>query len=359
MSNNILFIDRDGTIVSEPTLDYQIDTLEKIVLEPHVITTLLNLKKLGYCLVLFTNQDGLGSNCFPFYNFYNTHNFILQIFRSQGVIFDDILICPHKPEDNCECRKPKLQLLKGWIINNLINKNNSYVIGDRLSDMKLAQNIGIQGLHYKQQFLSWIDIEKKITNQKRCFSVFRNTKETSICIKTHINNNKGLNIITTGIGFFDHMLEQIAVHSGINFDIHVLKGDLNVDEHHTVEDTALVLGKALYKVIRYNKKNNHRFGFMLPMDESISHCVLDISNRPYLVFNVQFKNSTIGNFHTEMIQHFFRTLVFSMKITLHFQATGNNDHHLCEALFKSFGQTLRQAIKHLKHDVLLSSKGIL
>ncbi|CAL4318889.1 Histidine biosynthesis bifunctional protein HisB [Buchnera aphidicola (Thelaxes suberi)] len=359
MLHKVLFIDRDGTLVKEPNDNYQIDHLKKICLEKDVIITLSELKKYNFIFVLLTNQDNLGTLSFPFKQFYQSHNFILEVFRSQGIIFDEILICPHSEKDNCMCRKPNLKLVEKWLINNLIDKSNSYVIGDRITDMQLADKLGINGLRYAHNKLSWKKIGNILTTKKHCSSVYRKTKETAIYVKTYLNLYKESNKINTGVNFLNHMLDQIAVHSGIYFNIKVIYGDLHIDDHHTIEDTAIVLGKSLSKLIRNSMTNFNRFGFILPMDESTASCILDISNRPYLNFNVTFKNSKIGDLSSEMVEHFFKTIVYSMKITLHITAHGKNDHHLCEAVFKSFGQALGQAIKKNKNNALLSSKGIL
>ncbi|WP_343155202.1 bifunctional histidinol-phosphatase/imidazoleglycerol-phosphate dehydratase HisB [Buchnera aphidicola (Kurisakia onigurumii)] len=360
MLEKVLFLDRDGTLVQEPKDNFQIDDIKKICFEKDVISVLLELKSLGYIFVMITNQDGLGSDNFSFCNFYRSHNFIINLFRSQGIIFDDILICPHLETDLCECRKPNTKLVQSWLINNSLDKNNSYVIGDRYTDIELSHNMGIKGILYHRKNCSWKKIKEKILLKKKYFNFVRNTRETVICIKLFLCNKYfKKNNIKTGIGFFDHMLEQVSVHSGINFDIIVHKQDLYIDDHHTVEDVAIVLGQSLCKLLKNNKTGIKRYGFVLPMDESLCYCVIDVSGRSNLQFHAKFKYEKIGNLHTEMIYHFFKTLSENMNITIHLKARGKNDHHIAESLFKSFGQALKKSLEYSGTPMILSSKGIL
>jgi len=355
MNNNILFIDRDGTLISEPSNNFQIDNINKLVFEKNVISTLVALKNFGYTFVMVTNQDGLGSKNFPFSNFSIPHQFMISVFLSQGITFEDILICPHIETDNCNCRKPKTGMVKRWLCDNKLNKRSSYVIGDRNSDMELAKNMGLSGLKYGKHGYTWDAIKVKLTKNERYSCIVRNTRETRIKIETWLDQT-GNNFIDTKLCFFNHMLDQIAFHSNIKVKI-VSDGDIGVDDHHTVEDVGIVLGKALNKALG-RKIGLNRFGFMLPMDESVGYCLLDISGRPFLKFESRFKFQYLGDMSTEMIEHFFRSLAFSMKATLHLKSTGENDHHRAESLFKAFGRSLRQAI-HVSGSILPSSKGTL
>ncbi|QFQ32840.1 bifunctional histidinol-phosphatase/imidazoleglycerol-phosphate dehydratase HisB [Buchnera aphidicola (Aphis fabae)] len=353
MKQKILLIDRDGTLIDEPKDNFQVDKINKIIFKKKVISSLCKLMKFGYKFIMVTNQDGLGTQSFPLEKFNIPHFFILDVFRSEGIIFEDILICPHFAHDNCECRKPKIKLLKTWI--NKIEKKSSYVIGDRQTDMDLAKNIKLQGIQYKDDTFNWVNIVKEITQQNRFGEIFRKTKETSIHVKVWIDSEHSSNI-KTGINFFDHMLEQLSIHSGISIYIKA-EGDLKVDDHHTVEDTGIVLGEALLKALE-NKNGISRFGFVLPMDESIAKCVIDLSNRPYLNFKGSFRYQKVGDLSTDMVEHFFYSLCQSMKITLHLSFKGNNDHHCVESLFKAFGKALSQSIK-IEGETLPTSKGIL
>ncbi len=355
MSQKTLFIDRDGTLISEPPQDFQVDRMEKLAFEPDVIPALLALQKAGYQLVMITNQDGLGTDSFPQADFDGPHNLMMQILTSQGVRFDDILICPHLPADNCDCRKPKTKLVEAWLAEGALDKANSYVIGDRATDIELAQNMGIQGLRYSQDGLDWNAICQKLTQRDRYAKVNRNTKETQIEIEVWLYREGGSKI-NTGVGFFDHMLDQIATHGGLRMNVEV-KGDLYIDDHHTVEDTGLALGEALLKALG-DKRGIGRFGFVLPMDECLARCALDISGRPHLEFKAEFNYQRVGDLSTEMVEHFFRSLSYSMASTLHLKTKGKNDHHRVESLFKAFGRTLRQAIR-VEGNTLPSSKGVL
>lgn len=345
-----LFIDRDGTIINEPA-DYQIDSLEKLDLEPGVIPALLQLQQAGFKLIMVSNQDGLGTDSFPQAHFDAPHQMLMNILSSQGIRFDDIKICPHKPEDQCQCRKPNLGLVLDYLKNNTMDFNHSYVIGDRKTDHELANNMGIQYIAYG----AWDKITKQLLTQDRTAHVVRKTKETNIDVQVNLDHPNPI-AIKTGIGFFDHMLEQLSKHSGIAIRLEVL-GDLHIDEHHTVEDTALALGQALREALG-DKLGIARYGFLLPMDEALTQVALDLSGRAYFVFDGEFPRENVGELSTEMIPHFFRSLAEGMHATLHIKTTGENTHHMVESMFKGVGRALKQAVNKQGYD-LPSTKGTL
>ncbi len=355
MSQKYLFIDRDGTLIAEPPEDFQVDRLDKLALEPDVIPALLQLQNAGFKLVMITNQDGLGTASFPREDFEPPHQLMMQIFSSQGIAFDEVLICPHLPADHCDCRKPKTKLVTEYLNGECLDPLNAYVIGDRETDLQLAENLAIQGILYQRENLGWKQIAENLTKRDRHALVTRVTKETAINVEVWLDR-EGDSKIKTGVGFFDHMLDQIATHGGFRMNISV-DGDLYIDDHHSVEDTALALGEAIKKALG-DKRGIGRFGFVLPMDESQARCALDISGRPYLVYKAEFNHQRVGDLSTEMVEHFFQSFSYAMSCTLHIKTKGKNDHHKVESLFKVFGRTLRQAIR-IDGDQLPSSKGVL
>lgn len=357
MPEKVLFIDRDGTLIEEPE-DFQVDAIEKIRLVPQVIPSLLELARYGYRFVLVSNQDGLGTASFPQQDFDICQQHTLDLFATQGIHFDEIFICPHLPAENCECRKPRTGLLTRYLAATDINLNRSAVIGDRSTDMELAERIGVQGLLVNADdsvALTWQEIVELLCHSDRVATVTRCTNETKISVSVNLDSAKTTQI-DTGIGFYDHMLEQISKHGGFGL---VLKcdGDLNIDEHHSVEDTAICLGSALRSALD-NKFGIGRYGFLLPMDESEARVSLDLSGRASFRFSADFPRDRVGELSTEMVEHFFRSLAESLGAALHIEVEGENTHHMIEACFKSTGRVLRQAIARTGTE-LPSTKGTL
>lgn len=357
MAKKVLFIDRDGTLIEEPE-DFQVDAVEKIKLVPDAIPALLELAQHGYRFVMVSNQDGLGTASFPEYQFDACQKHTLQLFTSQGITFDEIFICPHLPADNCECRKPRSGLLTRYVAATDIKLTHSAVIGDRSSDMELAKRIGVRGLLVNTDdptSKNWREIVELLCHSDRVARVERNTNETKITVAVNLDSAENIQI-NTGIGFYDHMLEQIAKHGGFGMAVRC-DGDLDVDEHHTVEDTAICLGNALREALD-NKFGIGRYGFLLPMDESEAQVALDLSGRAAFQFSAKFPREHVGGLSTEMVEHFFRSLAESLGAALHLEIRGENTHHMVEAGFKAVGRALRQAIARTGTE-LPSTKGTL
>jgi len=356
-AQHILFIDRDGTLIEEPE-DRQIDSLEKLRLVDGVIPALLLLQHAGFVLVMVSNQDGRGTPSFPEESFLKPHAALMSILSSQGIKFAAEFFCPHFPKDNCACRKPKTALLTEFMKSNTLDAEHSYVIGDRETDLALATNLGIQGIRVKTNQtpgLTWPQITDQLTRGLRSAKIVRKTKETDISVAVDLNSEGPIHIVT-GLGFFDHMIEQIAKHGGFSLLLDC-KGDLQIDEHHTVEDCAIALGAALRQALG-DKRGIARFGFLLPMDESLAQIAIDLSGRGYFVFEGKFNRDAVGQLPTELVPHFFRSLAESLGAAINIKVTGENTHHMVEACFKGLGRTFRQAFR-IEGTELPSSKGIL
>jgi len=357
MSKRVLFIDRDGTLIHEPD-DFQVDSLDKVRLIDGVIPALLELSAHGYRLVMVSNQDGLGTDSFPEEQFRICQDHMLVMFESQGIFFDEILICPHMPDAGCECRKPRAGLLTRYLAETNIDLGNSAVIGDRDTDMQLAEKIGVHGLLLNaddERGCTWPDIVDLLCYAERQMSVSRKTSETRISVSVNLDRAEPI-AISTGIGFFDHMLEQIAKHGGFSLALDCV-GDLDVDDHHTIEDTAICLGEALRGALG-NKRGVGRYGFVVPMDESEASMSIDLSGRGRFVFRGDFPREQVGELATEMVEHFFRSLSDSLGAAVHIDVRGENTHHMVEACFKSVGRGLRQAIRRDGSE-MPSTKGTL
>lgn len=353
----LLFIDRDGTIIEEPE-DEQIDSFSKLKFVDGAIGNLSFIAQhLDFRLVMVSNQDGLGTSSFPEYTFWSVHNFILQTLKGEGVTFSEQLIDRHFPEDNSPMRKPGIGMLTHYLDNEAYDIAGSYVIGDRETDRQLAENIGCKALILGKDGMTWDKIAEILLAGERTAAVHRTTKETDIDIRINLDGT-GKSQINTGIGFFDHMLEQIARHGMTDLYISA-KGDLNVDEHHTVEDTAIVLGECLLKAIS-DKRGIERYGYALPMDDCLCMVAIDFGGRPWLNWNADFKRERIGDMPTEMFFHFFKSLSDTAKINLDIRAVGTNEHHKIEGIFKAFAKAIKMAVKRdIHHFELPSTKGLL
>lgn len=353
----ILFIDRDGTIIREPA-DEQIDSFDKLRFVPGVIRNLAFIReKLDFRFVMVSNQDGLGTPAFPEDTFWPVHNFILQTLEDEGITFDDILIDPHFPEDNAPTRKPNTGMVEKYINDPEYDIANSYVIGDRETDRTFARNIGCKSLILSDENMSWNKIAELLFAGERIAEVKRTTKETDIHIKVNLDGT-GKCDISTGLGFFDHMLEQIGKHGMMDLMIHT-KGDLEVDEHHTIEDTAIALGECILTALG-DKRGIERYGYCLPMDDCLCSVALDFGGRPWLVWDAAFKREKIGELPTEMFLHFFKSLSDAAKMNLNIKAEGENEHHKIEGIFKALARSLKMAVRRdIYHYELPSTKGLL
>lgn len=375
----VLFIDRDGTLVEEPD-DYQIDSIEKVSFLPGIFTSLSRIcKETNFELVMVTNQDGLGTSSFPEDTFWPAHQFIIDTLRREQIVFSEIFIDRSFPHENAPTRKPRLGLLQKYLTEEYDLKN-SWVIGDRITDMELAYNLGAKGIFIpKNDKLGSDEIKKDITEiekiialksadwneiaaflcrQRGAVTLTRKTLETNILVNLNLDGN-GKYQHQTGLGFFDHMLDQLAKHSGIDLSVKV-SGDLHIDEHHTIEDTALALGAAFKKALG-DKRGIERYGFfILPMDDALSQVAIDFSGRPWVVWNASFKREKVGDFPTEMVFHFFKSFSDSAECNLNISITGENEHHKIESLFKAFAKAIKMAIKKdPDNTVLPSTKGVL
>lgn len=359
----VLFIDRDGTILTEPE-DEQVDSFEKFSFLPGAITSLSKIAaETDYELVMVTNQDGLGTKSFPEDTFWPVQNMMLQILKGEGVSFAEIFIDRTMPSQKAPTRKPGTALLVKYLAGG-IDLNSSYVIGDRLSDVELADNIGCKAILIGDSIVAgtalttrvWNDIYKYLKQIPRTSTVERKTSETDIKIGLNLDGS-GISAIQTGIGFFDHMLEQIARHGNLDLKIEV-KGDLSIDEHHTVEDVALSLGDALLKALG-GKKGIERYSFVLPMDDCLAQVALDLGGRPWLVWDVEFKREKVGDLSTELFFHFFKSFSDAAKCNLNIIAHGENEHHKIEAVFKAFAKAIKMAVHQTDNFSLPSTKGSL
>lgn len=372
----VLFIDRDGTLIVEPPTDFQVDSLEKLEFLPGVFHYLGKIvKEFDYKLVIITNQDGLGTQAFPEDTFWPAQNKMLKAFENEGIVFDDILIDRSFPEDNSPTRKPRTGLLTQYL-NGEYDLENSYVIGDRATDVELAKNLGAKGIfihaaghkynvlpddslmpHCAAVVKHWEQIYNFLkSSSARKAIVHRKTLETDICVSFSIDGS-GKSDISTGIGFFDHMLEQLAKHSGCDLSLHI-KGDLHIDEHHSIEDAALALGQA-FKTAIGDKRGMERYGFYtVPMDDCLAKVALDFSGRPWLVWDVKFKREKVGKMPVEMFEHFFKSFSDASACNLNIKARGKNEHHKIEAIFKAWARAIKMAVKR-QGDELPTTKGAL
>lgn len=374
MKKKVLFIDRDGTLVIEPPVDYQLDSFEKLEFYPKVFRNLHFIRtRLDFELVMVTNQDGLGTASFPEDTFWPVHNLMLKSFAGEGITFDDICIDRSFPEDNAPTRKPRTGMLTRYIHNEEYDLAGSFVIGDRTTDVELAKNLGCRAILLQPDTsilkdtelenvcalatTDWDRIAEFLFAGERIAEVRRTTKETDIHVRINLDGN-GTCDISTGLGFFDHMLEQIGKHGGIDLTIRV-KGDLYVDEHHTIEDTAIALGECIYQALG-SKRGIERYGYCLPMDDCLCQVALDFGGRSWLVWDASFHREKIGEMPTEMFLHFFKSLSDAARMNLNIRAEGENEHHKIEGIFKALARSLKIAIRRdIYHYEVPSSKGSL
>lgn len=353
----ILFIDRDGTLIEEPQ-DEQIDSFEKLKFVKGVFRSLSFIKThLDFKFVMVSNQDGLGTNSFPEDTFWPVHNFILQTLEGEGITFDEQLIDRHFPEDNSPMRKPGTGMVEKYLSDTQYDIANSYVIGDRESDAQLARNMGCKALILGKDGMTWDKIAELLFAGERIAEVHRVTKETDVYVRLNLDGS-GKCDVSTGLGFFDHMLEQIGHHGMVDITVHT-KGDLHVDEHHTIEDTAIGIGECIAKALG-DKRGIERYGYCLPMDDSLCQVALDFGGRPWLVWDAEFKREKIGEMPTEMFLHFFKSLSDAAKMNLNIKAEGQNEHHKIEGIFKALARAIKMAVRRdINHFQLPSSKGML
>lgn len=356
-TQKILFIDRDGTLVEEPD-DEQVDSFDKLKFVKGVFRNLGFIRsKLDFRFVMVSNQDGLGTESFPENIFWPVHNFIMNTFEGEGITFDDVLIDRHFPDDNSPCRKPGTGMLIDYIDNPSYDMKASYVIGDRETDRQLAENLGCKALILGKGGLDWDRIAEILFAGERIAKIKRITKETEIEVCINVDGSGNCNI-STGIGFFDHLLEQIGRHGMMDLTIYA-KGDLNVDEHHTIEDTAIVLGECIGKALG-DKRGIERYGYCLPMDDCLCQVAIDFGGRAWLVWDACFRREKIGDMPTEMFLHFFKSISDAAKMNLNIKAEGNNEHHKIEGIFKAFARALRMAVRRdIYHFELPTTKGLL
>ncbi|MBQ1581293.1 MAG: bifunctional histidinol-phosphatase/imidazoleglycerol-phosphate dehydratase HisB [Prevotella sp.] len=353
----ILFIDRDGTLVCEPE-DEQVDAFEKLKFVDGVFRNLSFIRQhLDFRFVMVSNQDGLGTPSFPEETFWPVHNFILQSLKGEGIVFDDYKIDTHFPNDMSPMRKPNVGMLTEYIDNPEYDIPNSYVIGDRETDRQLAENLGCKALILGDNGMTWDKIAEILFAGERVAEVRRTTKETDIYVRIDLDGS-GKCDISTGLGFFDHMLEQIGKHGMMDLTIHT-KGDLFVDEHHTIEDTAIALGECILKALG-DKRGIERYGYCLPMDDCLCQVALDFGGRPWLVWDAEFHREKVGEMPTEMFLHFFKSLSDAARMNLNIKAEGTNEHHKIEGIFKALARSLKMAVKRdIYHYELPSTKGTL
>ncbi|MFW5927321.1 MAG: bifunctional histidinol-phosphatase/imidazoleglycerol-phosphate dehydratase HisB [Wenzhouxiangella sp.] len=350
----ILFIDRDGCLIEEPP-DEQVDSFAKFRLMPEVIPALRRLKEGGYRFVMVSNQDGLGTEAFPEEDFAGPQALLLQILSSQGIEFDAIHVDRSLPADNAPTRKPGIGMLLDYLRDPGLDRDRSAVIGDRQTDLQLAENMGLQGYLIDPPERGWTAVASAILGAERTGTVRRTTRETDIDLRVNLDRASPVSI-ATGIGFFDHMLEQIAAHAGFSLELRC-SGDLEVDEHHSVEDCALALGTALDRALG-DRSGIGRYGFVLPMDESLARVAVDLSGRPAFVFRGEFPRESVGGLHTEMVRHFFASMAQTLRAAIHIEVRGENTHHMVEACFKGLGRALRPALARTGTDTP-STKGML
>jgi imidazoleglycerol-phosphate dehydratase/histidinol-phosphatase len=360
----VLFIDRDGTLVIEPPVDLQLDSLEKLEFYPGVFQWLSRIvRELDYEIVMVTNQDGLGTSSFPEETFWPAQNKILEAFTNEGVDFDEIYIDKSFPEDNAPTRKPRTGLLNKYLYGNYCLED-SFVIGDRASDIELAKNLNAQGIFIGNENMpdavlstaNWREIYEFLKSNPRRAKRVRKTSETDIAVEINVDGN-GPSIISTGLGFFDHMLTQISKHGSMELSIEV-KGDLEIDEHHTIEDVAITLGETFAQALGA-KKGIQRYGFLLPMDDCLAQVAIDFGGRPWLVWDAEFTREMIGDVPTEMFMHFFKSFSDGAKCNLNIKAEGSNEHHKIESIFKSFAKAIKMAVQKTNNYSIPSTKGIL